>query len=505
MPLPNSGAEWPPPHLEKVRAEIIENDTWYAGDPEALGSLYAGTSSTGGRPSQYKGGVVGKVARWWWGTPPAKGEQSTKLHVPLASDLCATSSDLLFSEPPKLTATDTESPEADAFLDDLLEDGLVSVLQEGAELGAAHGGVYLRNVWNKDVRERPWTSVVHADMAVPTFRWGRLHEVTFWQILPGTDNSQVVWRLLEHHAVGSIEHALFKGTPDNLGQLVPLEDHPDSAYLADLVDANSQQRTGLTRLTAQYVPNMLPNRLHRGSNQGRSDLQGLLPLLDSLDEAFTSWRRDIRHGKSRIHMPAQYLESNGPGDGAVADLDREVYVPIEGVLASGDSGLLIDAQQFKIRVQEHMDTVNDWVKRIIESAGYSTQSLTSGTGGAVTAAEVHSHERRSYMTRGKKIRRWTTAIVEHVETQIEIANKNLGLGLGEFGVKVEFEDGVQDAALNIAQTAQTLFNAQAASHETLVKMVNPDWDQKQVDAEVAKIMEQYGSGAPLPDPEDAGF
>lgn len=95
--------------------------------------------------------------------------------------------------------------------------------------------------------------------------------------------------------------------------------------------------------------------------------------------------------------------------------------------------------------------------------------------------------------------------MEHVETQIEIANKNLGAGLGEFGVKVEFEDGVQDAALNIAQTAQTLYNAQAASWETLVRMVHPDWDQAQVDEEVAKIREQYGSGAPLPVPEDAGF
>lgn len=504
MPLPSNGAPWPPAHIEAVRADILECDTWYSGDPERLRALYEGsTSGHQNRAAQYAGGLKGKVARWWWGVPTPSGEQAVKLHVPLAADLCATSSDLLFSEAPNLTA-EGEDKTLGEFLAGLLEDGLVSVLQEAAEVGAAHGGVYLRNVWNSAVRERPWTSVVHADMAVPTFRYGRLHEVTFWQQLHNTDsNSQVVWRLLEHHAVGYIEHALFKGTVDNLGMAKPLEDHPDAAYLAEQVDDLSRQTTGITRLTAQYIPNQLPNRLHRGSRQGRSDLQGVLPLLDSLDEAYSSWQRDIRHAKSRIHVPAQYLESNGPGDGAITQLDREVYVPLGGMLAGGDS-LMIEAQQFKIRVEEHKETCAEWTKTIIESAGYSTQSLTSDGGSAVTAAEVHSHERRSYMTRGKKELRWAAALREHVEVQVEIANV-LGARLGGDGVQIEFQDGVQDSALNLAQTAMALRNAEAASTETRVKMVHPDWDDTQIQKEASKIMAEIGGGAPLPDPEDAGF
>lgn len=504
MPLPNADTEWPPPHIEAIRAEILENDLWYAGDPAQLQGFYQSNTPTThtNRPSQFAGGLKGALARVWWGLPTPQGEQSSKLHVPLAADLCATSADLLFSEPPTLSA---ESQSMGEFLDGLETDGLVSVLQEGAEVCAAHGGVYLRNVWNEKVSPRPWTSVVHADMAIPTFRWGRLAEVTFWQTLPSDDNSQTYWRLLEHHAPGYIEHALFQGAADNLGRLVPLADHPNAAYLADLVDAESRQATGITRLTAQYVPNQTPNRFHRGSRQGRSDLQGQLGLLDALDEAFSSWQRDIRHAKSRIFAPAQYLESNGPGSGAVANIDREVYVPLEGILASGDSGLMIEAQQFKIRVEEHERTCNSWIKRVVESSGYSTQSLSGDTGGAVTAAEVHSHERRSYMTRGKKIRHWTMALVEHLEVQAEIANANLRAALELEPVKVEFEDGVQDSALNIGQTAQVVFNAQAASTQTRVKMLHPDWNDAEVAEEVARIMAEFGQGAPLPVPEDAGF
>ncbi|WP_176884268.1 phage portal protein [Nocardioides sp. YR527] len=497
---------WPPAHIEPVRADILECDTWYSGDPERLRTFYEGGSSAPAHPnraSQYAGGIKGKVARWWWGVPTPAGETPVKLHVPLAADLCATSSDLLFSEAPNLTAAEDEET-LGQFLADLLEDGLVSVLQEAAEVAAAHGGVYLRNVWNLAARERPWTSVVHADMAVPVFRYGRLHEVTFWQQLHGTDsNSQVVWRLLEHHAVGYIEHGLFKGTSDNIGQRVPLQDHPDAEYLAPLVDAESRQKTGILRLTAQYIPNQLPNRLHRGSRQGRSDLQGLLPLLDSLDEAYSSWQRDIRHAKSRLHVPAQYLESMGPGEGAITQLDKEVYIPIQGMLAGGDS-LQIDAQQFEIRVEEHKATCAEWTKTIIESAGYSTQSLTSDGGSAVTAAEVHSHERRSYMTRGKKELRWIAALREHVEVQVEIANA-LGAGIAGDGVQIEFQDGVQDSALNLAQTAMALRNAEAASTETRVRMVHPDWDDTQIEEEAAKIMAETGGGAPMPVPEDAGF
>lgn len=57
--------------------------------------------------------------------------------------------------------------------------------------------------------------------------------------------------------------------------------------------------------------------------------------------------------------------------------------------------------------------------------------------------------------------------------------------------------------MSLAQTALALRNAEAASTETLVKMVNPDWSQEDVDAEVERIGSQ--GPAPLPPPDDAGL
>lgn len=504
MPLPENGTAWPPARHSKALGHMAEWSAWYSGDPDQLQAYYTSASRAQGglvRASQLHGGVKGRLARWWWGQPVPEGEKRAKLHVPLAADICGTSADLLFSEAVQLKAEDGNTSLQEA-LDELQEAGLDAELHQAAEVTAALGGGYLRTVWDAEVRPMPWTDTVHADMALPEFRWGKLVAVTFWQLLPALDDRRT-YRLLERHESGRIVHALYAGKSDNLGRQVPLQEHPDAEHLADLVNADGAVLTNTDKLTAQYVPNMLPNRLDRGSHQGRSDLQGVTPFLDALDEAYSSWWRDIRHAKSRIHAPRQYLESNGPGQAGLLDTDREVYVPLDGIMGRADGQLALHAHQFTIRVQEHMDTCKFWTDRIIESAGYSTQSLSSGTGGAVTAAEVHSHERRSYMTRGKKERYWRTAIREHLEALVEVANANLGAGIREGDIGVEFQDGVQESALSLAQTAMAMRNAEAASAATRVRMLHPDWEQEDVDAEVDAILRE--SGGVVPDPEDPGL
>lgn len=497
MPLPAENTAWPPASVPHI--ELSEHSAWYSGDPDALQTHYGSATPTT-HTSQLRGGVVGRVARWWWGQPTPDGEQRSKLHVPLAADICGTSADLLFSEPLQLEADDTAVQE---FLQTLQEQGLDAKLHEGAEVGAALGGTYLRTVWDTEVQAEPWTEVAHPDGAVPTFKYGRLSAVSLWTELANVSGAGDVWRWVESHEVGAIFHALYKGTTSNLGKMRPLQEHPATAFLAELVNDEGAQLTNVKRLTVAYVPNMLPNRLHKSSAQGRSDLQGVTPWLDALDEAYSSWWRDIRVGKARVHMPAQYLEDQGPGKGAVADLDREVYVPLAGILDKGDKGLMIDAQQFAIRVTEHAETCKMWTDRIIESAGYSTQSLSSGTGGAVTATEVHAHERRSYTTRGKKVRYWTKGIREHLETQLEVA-RSIGVRVTPGDFRVTFSDTVQDSALSLSQTVLALRNAEAASTETRVKMVNPDWSDEDVQAEVAKIMGET-RGEPMGNPDDAGL
>src|SRR4051794_38890841 len=109
MPLPKNGTPWPP-HSAHTEA-MAEWSAWYAGDPLQLSTFYGTRSGVQAHPNTFRGGVAGRIARWWWGVPTAAGESSAKLHLPLAADICGTSADLLFSEPVQLRSDNDQLAE----------------------------------------------------------------------------------------------------------------------------------------------------------------------------------------------------------------------------------------------------------------------------------------------------------------------------------------------------------------------------------------------------------
>ncbi|MET8335488.1 hypothetical protein ABZV14_11485 [Streptosporangium canum] len=267
---------------------------------------------------------------------------------------------------------------------DTIENGLQATLLEGAEVGAALGGYYLRALWDTEVSKRPWLAAVHADAAVPEFRWGKLAAVTFWRVVEQLDDHTFL-RHLERHEPGRILHGLYSGERGDLGKPIPLASNPATAGLQPVVE------TKIKKLTAVYVPNMRPNRewrnLPAGANLGRSDFAGpVLSLMDALDETCTSWMRDVRHGKGRIHVLSSYLQSQSPGKGAYFDPDREVYEALN--VLGGDDRMEITATQFAIRVAEQRDTAAELLASILRATGYSTHSFGLTGDVAVTATEV---------------------------------------------------------------------------------------------------------------------
>jgi len=120
-------------------------------------------------------------------------------------------------------------------------------------------------VWDVTRLKAVRAEAVHADAAIPKFRFGDLEEVTFWtELTEGTDEP-IAYRHLENHRPGFIEHGLYAGTEDRLGQRVPFDDRPETAWLAapGVVNADSKIVTGVDGLTAAYVPNMRPNAQFR--------------------------------------------------------------------------------------------------------------------------------------------------------------------------------------------------------------------------------------------------
>lgn len=495
---------WPPKALQTTFDRMRVLSAWYGGDPEELAMIHGGlhgsehpffTHGATNRPSQYRGGLVGSVARWFWGAPTPSGERRAKLHVPIAGDIATLSADLLFSEPPKVTFEDsTTQGEWDRLAGAMNFD---AILLEAAEVQSPLGGVYIVVTWDDSLYPHPFLRAVHHDAAIPEWQWGRLAAVTFWRVVE--ESSGKVYRHLERHERGRILHGLYVGASDVLGPEIPLTEHPSTRNLPSTVPGVPN------RLTVAYVPNLLPNRLDRNSPLGRSDYSpGVLTLMDALDETYSSWMRDLRLAKHRLVVPRAYMQHQGPGQGARFEAEREIFELIDS-MPRQDGGMELTPTSFAIRVTEHAATADNLVNQIVGRCGYSAQSVGEQGEVAVTATEVEARERRSFITRKKKARYWRSALPEIIETLMIVHTQMFGGKGVPTRPTVEFGDAVAETPEALARTLGLLETAVAISTQEKVRRLNPDWTDEQIEDEAERILDESGKRPqPLANPDEIG-
>lgn len=501
MPIPEYKPDtpWVPEEWKQIYYSYDYYAAWYAGDIRKLEEVHKARA----HPST--------PSNAFWAREVKEGE-STKLHVPIAADIAQASADLLFSEPPEVVipaktgsgvpgeedlATEAEAKNTQARLDYIIERGEVfNRLVEAAETQSPMGGVFLKVVWDEDVLDVPVLAVVQPDLALPEFKWGVLQAVTFWKELPNINPRQdIVYRFLERHEKGVIYRALYRGTRSQLGIRVGLAEHPETESLED------EEVLPVEDLIVRYVPNMRPNRLLRGSSLGQSDLAGVEGLMDSLDEAFTSWMRDIRLAKARVIVPESWLEFNDQGQ-PYFDTDREIFTKLNiDPLTAGESGNAMTVAQFAIRMEEHRQTCLELIERIITHAGYSPQTFgLKIEGSSESGTALNLRERRSYITKSKKERYWTHALEDIFEIMLAVDAKVFGSNIKPFRPSVKLADALSFDLRQVAETINILNTAQAISIETKVRMAHPDWSEEQIREEVERIKEEQGLGTPIVEP-----
>lgn len=493
MALPDNNPVWPPRDCKAAHRHYREWNAWYSGDSQELRRFYQVSNGFGALidPKQYPdsaNNLLDQVSRFFWGNPPEPGNlRDAKLHIPLAGDISSTSADLLFGEPPTWSVPEDlgGSKATQARLDKIIENGAVPALLEAAEIGSALGGVYVRVTADMEIG-MPVFDVIPPDAAAPEWVGTRLRAVTFWRELENDQGK--VWRHLERHEVGWVYHALYVGTEERLGTPVDLRLRPETeGYWASVGDAGRAQ-TGADVLTAEYIPNMRPNRLMRGSPLGRSDYSGIEPTMDALDESWSSLMRDIRLGKSRLIVPESYLESNGPGRGARFSAERELFTPVKAM--PDNEGVSIEQVQFNIRVEEHLTACRSLAVQALRGAGYSAQTFGEGDqGGPVTATEVQARERRSYTTRDRKIGYCRLPVSRLSKAALQMDKFWFGGDSGDVSEvpNLEWPDGVQVDMETTAKVVQMLDAAKALSLRTKVQMVHPQWDREQIKTEMDDI------------------
>jgi hypothetical protein len=518
VPLPdNPLAPWPPRQLREPYAAFRTWGAWYSGDPEQLADAYGHALGYGEvtAPAGDDGSILPLARqRWFWGKRlGGRGDLAdSRLHIPLASDIAATSADLLFAESPSFSVEEEDGgpggagpKPTTARLDMLMnEGGWLPVLIESAEIAASASGVFLRAGWNDDVADHVIIDAISPDCAVPEWIAGRLSAVTFWRTLyidPDADAQQPggggrVWRHLERHetrdGTGRVVHGLYVGDGGVLGELVDLAAHPDTSRLAQTAEPAPENRllrqviTGAQRIAVEWWPNMRPARKLAGTAYGRSDYDGIEPALDALDECWSSWLRDLRIGKGRIFIPREYMQDQGRGRGALFDADQSVYQLIDSLPSA--EGLAMQAVQFQIRVEQHQQTATSLTAQALRGAGYSTQTFGEAGEVAVTATEVVARERRSYTTRARKILYGRPMLARLAQTALQIDLTHFGPDrVQAVRPQIEWPDGVAQDPGTLAQTVNLLHGAEAASLYVRVGLFHPDWNDAQIREEIDRI------------------
>ena len=506
MPFPASNTNWPPEPHGVVLDACSERQVWWEGDPRALAEFYSGKRGAGRRPQSVRARVFRFLTGGYWSKGHDLTQDSERLHVPIAADIGRVAASTLFSEPPAFRDPNGDET-VQKRIDELLNTPeMHSRLLTSAESASMLSGVFGRIVWDEKLAAKPWIDFVDADRAVPTFKWGQLVDVMLFTELAGSDDREV-WRHFELYHPGRVENRLYVGTPSNVGEERSLDAHPATKGLAPSV------RTGTDKLTAAYFPNHRPNPGWRNIPElaplGRSDLTSpVLHLLDKMDECWSSWMRDLELGKGRIVVSESLLSYGKPGDGARFDTDTKVFSPVKNAIKDGEEATLIEAHQFEIRVEEHRQTFEALLRRAISYCGFSPITFGLQDEAAVTATEVDAKERDTNATRASRLRLWTSPLAQLATVLLEVdAAKFPGEGgkAPDELLEVDVPPAHQQSAQQIAETVDMLNRANAASIETKVRMIHPEWDDEQVGDEVALIQEETRGSVPaFPDEGNQG-
>lgn len=479
---------WPPMDLERYKMQ--EHNAWFSGEAELLANFYFDSDLKNYLNLNYG---TRNSNRFW--ARQIKNDSRFFIHVPVANDIAETSSAFLFGESPiiRFAAESEGMKDNQKALDDMLtKSGFYRKLLEAAEVASAIGGVYIKVAWDSELSDEPIPVVVQCEQAFPTFKFGQLVKVKL--VYEVENDGSTVYRLVETIEKGKITNELYKGSADNLGNLVELSECESTKELEKVVDTADV-------MTCVYVPNMLPNKLNRQSPAGRSDLHGIETLMDALDEVFSAWMVDVQIARGKIHVPSGYVKELESGK-TKFNVDTMMYEELD--IDPTAMNKPIEATQFEIRSQQFEQTCLNLLDRIITSAGYSPQSFGLNIAGrAESGTALNVRERKSFSTTNKKQSYWEDALKRLINAMCVIKQEYLGGKFTcEYDINVAFVDSISNNLSEVSNSVKTLSDAKAISTDTKVRMVHPEWNEEQVESEVERILNDESAGMPMDNPED---
>jgi hypothetical protein len=406
----------------------------------------------------------------------ARGRDYTP--VPLARDIARFSSQLLFSDPPKLTIDgDVETQALDAWQ---AFNRLPEFLADAGDNVAAQGSGALRIIRDDHVSGQfPLIVFEPSDRVIWATAHGRYTTGGVVVVERDGEERGVRYRMLEYHGPGVVKRALFKGGLTRLGARVELGAGPlEFRELKDTV------ATGVDRPTLIKWDNV-PG--------GHSDITGLDGILDAVNDAETVGRKKLKASKPLAFIHRKLADSAGNVDlGDVVLTGADILSPVE------ESKELATVVQGRMEAEDHRVYADHLRELAVSMAGYSLASWGFGDGGrADSGRALKLRQVRTLLTRSGKERMAREAISEACGVALAMM-----LGRGEvepLKPQIQFGDGFPLDRVELAQELSTLRDAGLVSTRQALRELHPEWDSDRIETEVAEISSDGPQRNPLED------
>lgn len=404
-------------------------------------------------------------------------------------------SDLLFGEDPEWKAADEADEE---LLTELIDaNDLPSEFRSGAADASSEGEVWWRIYVDPEESEFPVIEFQSRLDVIPLFRGRKLVACAFvtvlytQEVLIEKQTTTKYWRHIEIQTDGETRNLLYEGELASLGSKRPLEANDETADLPE------EWKHKLPYMLAGRII----NKRGRDFRLGVSDYQGILDNLLDLNEVRVIMAENARmSGKSRMIVPANAVNADGS-----VDMGADVLVD-EGVEDFGDGGRAgaYAVLEYTFQAQALIEYKNDLVSDAMTRVGLAEQFM----GGSKGSAEGHAMSGTALRTRfiptvlagAGKGRYWDAAMpgIALALQQVDAMPQAQG-GCGHTWVKADEpptierssvlpEDPREEIDLEVTAVA-----GEVRSVETAVRKLNPDWDDKQVGEELARIQADRGT------------
>ena len=455
-------------------ADVLKNQLWYRGDPTELEQYYKQLAET--EVNIYSTTIRSK----FWAAVPNGDVRIRKVHSGLPAMMVDTLSDIVVGDmlDPEIDASLHERWEAfckENEFDDILMDALQKVLSSG-------DGAFKLNI-DTDLSDQPLLEFYGADKVDYEYKRGKLQAVIF-----KTEycHKGTKYQLQERYSKGQVQYKLFG--PNN--KEYPLNTVPETEGLVDVT------------FSGDYIM-AVPLKIYKSpkyKDRGQAIYDKKGDAFDALDETLSTWVDGMRASRTKQYIPENLIPKNKEGIPLKPDVFNP-WIAVNGSLAE-DNKEQVETVQGEFVTAALLESYVTFLDVCLQGI-LSPSTLGIDVKKLDNADAQREKEKTTMYTRDTIIKVLKVALEKLFDAILRTQDNMLNKMPPEEGYEANFEWG-QYANPSFEAQVETLVKAkqgQIMSTEKIVdELYGDSMDETEKAEEVARIKEEYGGGAMMPEP-----